>query len=67
MGGNVACMGQRNAYRIWVGKPEGKKPLGRPRRRQEDNIRMNLRDRMGAPEPVRALWRGDNTLSVSGN
>jgi hypothetical protein len=33
----------RNAYRILVRKPEGKKPLGRPRRRCEDNIRMDLR------------------------
>jgi hypothetical protein len=31
---------KRNAYRILVGKPEGKRPLGRPRRRWEDNIRM---------------------------
>jgi hypothetical protein len=29
-------------YRVLVGKPEGKKPLGRPRRRWEDNIRMDL-------------------------
>jgi hypothetical protein len=36
---------KRNAYRILVGKPEGKRPLGRPRCRWEDNIRMNLRDR----------------------
>jgi hypothetical protein len=35
---------KRNAYRILVGKPEGKRPLGRPRRRLEDNIRMNLRE-----------------------
>jgi hypothetical protein len=34
---------KRNAYRISVGKPEGKKPLGRPRYRWEDNIRMNLK------------------------
>jgi hypothetical protein len=33
----------RNAYRILVGKPEGKRLLGRPRRRWEDNIRMDLR------------------------
>jgi hypothetical protein len=32
----------RNAYRILVGKPEGKRPLGRPRRRWEDNIKMDL-------------------------
>jgi hypothetical protein len=31
-----------NAYRIFVGKPEGKRPLGRPRHRWEDNIKMDL-------------------------
>jgi hypothetical protein len=36
--------GMRNAYDILVGKPEGKRPLGRPRHRWEDNIRMNLRE-----------------------
>jgi hypothetical protein len=34
----------RNAYRILVGKPEGKRPLGRPRRRWVDNIKMYLRE-----------------------
>jgi hypothetical protein len=34
----------RNAYRIVVGKPEGKRPLGRPTRRWEDNIKMDLRE-----------------------
>jgi hypothetical protein len=33
-----------NAYRILVGKPEGKRPLGRPRRRWMDNIKMDLRE-----------------------
>jgi hypothetical protein len=33
---------KRNAYRILVGKPEGKRPLGRPIRRWVDNIKMNL-------------------------
>jgi hypothetical protein len=33
---------KRNAYRLLVGKPEGKRPLGRPRRRWGDNIRMDL-------------------------
>jgi hypothetical protein len=43
--GNVARMGEkRNVYRILVGKLQGKRPLGRPRRRWEDNITMNLRD-----------------------
>jgi hypothetical protein len=41
--GHVARMGEkRNAYRLLVGKPEGKRPLGRPRRRWVDNIRMDL-------------------------
>jgi hypothetical protein len=42
--GHVARMGEkRNASRILVGKPEGKRPLGRPRRRWVDNIKMDLR------------------------
>jgi hypothetical protein len=32
----------RDAYRVLVGRPEGKRPLGRPRRRWEDNIKMDL-------------------------
>jgi hypothetical protein len=41
--GYVAGMGEkRNAYRLLVGKPEGRRPLGRPRRRWLDNIRMDL-------------------------
>jgi hypothetical protein len=35
---------RRGAYRVLVGKPEGRRPLGRPRRRWEDNIKMNLRE-----------------------
>jgi hypothetical protein len=43
LAGHVARMGEkRNAYRLLVGKPEGKRPLGRPRRRWVDNIRLNL-------------------------
>jgi hypothetical protein len=34
----------RNSYRIFVGKPEGKRPLERPRNRWEDNITMDLRE-----------------------
>jgi hypothetical protein len=42
---HVACMGDmRKAYKILVGKPEGKRPLRSPRRRWEDNIRMGLRE-----------------------
>jgi hypothetical protein len=40
--GHVARMEMRNAYRLLVRKPEGKGPLGRPRRRWVDNIRMGL-------------------------
>jgi hypothetical protein len=43
--GYVARMGEgRNVYRVLVGKPEGKRPLGRPRRRWEDGIKMDLRE-----------------------
>jgi hypothetical protein len=40
--GHLACMETRNSYRVLVGKPEGKRPLGRPRCRWEDNIKMHL-------------------------
>jgi hypothetical protein len=43
--GHVVCMGaKRNTYRIVVRKPEGKKPLGRPRRSCEDNIETDFRE-----------------------
>jgi hypothetical protein len=42
--GHVERMGEeRKVYRVLAGKPEGKRPLGRPRRRWEDGIRMDLR------------------------
>jgi hypothetical protein len=45
LAGYVARMGAtRNAYRILVGKPKGKRPLRRPRRRWVDNIKMDLRE-----------------------
>jgi hypothetical protein len=41
--GHVARMGEeRKVYKVLVGKPEGKRPLGRPRHRWEDEIRMHL-------------------------
>jgi len=41
--GHVECMGEgRGVYRVLVGKPEGRRPLGRPRSRGEDSIRMDL-------------------------
>jgi len=43
--GHVARMGERRGvYRVLVGKPEGKRPLGRPRRRWEDNSKMDLQE-----------------------
>jgi hypothetical protein len=45
-------MEKRNAYGILEKNPEGRRPLGRPRRRWVDNIKTNLRDRMGM------VWTG---------
>jgi hypothetical protein len=49
--GHMACIEEgRGVYRVLVGRPEGKEPLGRPRRRWEDNIKLDLkgdRDRWG--------------------
>jgi hypothetical protein len=43
--GHVARMGEgRSVYRVLVGRPEGKRPLGKPRRRWEDNIKLDIRD-----------------------
>jgi len=43
--GHVARIGEgRGVHRVLVGKPEGKRQLGRPRRRWEDNIKMDLRE-----------------------
>jgi hypothetical protein len=43
--GHVARLGEeRGVFRVLVGKPEGKRPLGRPRRRWEDNIKMDIQE-----------------------
>jgi hypothetical protein len=43
--GHVARLGERRGVcRVLVGKPEGKKPLGRPRRRWEDNIKLDIQE-----------------------
>jgi hypothetical protein len=43
--GRVVRMGERRGvYRVLVGKPDGKRPLGRPRRRWEDNIKIDLQE-----------------------
>jgi hypothetical protein len=45
LAGHVARMGEvRNVYRVLMGKPEGERPLERPRRRLEDGIKMGLRE-----------------------
>jgi hypothetical protein len=44
----------RGVHRVLVGKPEGKRPLGRPRRRWEDNIKWDLREVRGGG--VRGNW-----------
>jgi len=62
--GHVACMGEeRGMYRVLVGKPEGRRPVGRPRRRWVVNIRMDLQevgcvymDRIGLAQD-RDRWR----------
>ena len=49
---------RRGVYRVLVGKPEGKRPLGRPRRRWEDNIKMDLQE-VGCE-----LWTGSSWLRI---
>jgi len=45
MGGACGAYGgSRSIYMVWVGKPEGKRPLGRPRHKWEDNIKMGLHE-----------------------
>jgi hypothetical protein len=52
--GHVACIGEeRGVHRVLVGKPEGKRPLGRPRRRWEENIKMDVQEVGGG----RGDWR----------
>jgi hypothetical protein len=46
MGGACRTNGKRNAYKLLVGKPEGKRPLGRPKHRWVDNIKMDLLGRV---------------------
>jgi hypothetical protein len=44
VGGTCGTHGGRGVYRVSVGRPESKRPLGRPRRRWEDNIKLDVRD-----------------------
>ena len=57
--GHVARMGEsRGVYRVLVGKPDGKRPLGRPRRRWEDNIKMYVK------EVGFGVWTGSSWLRI---
>jgi hypothetical protein len=59
LAGHVARMGEdRKVYKVLVGTPEGRRPLGRPRRRWEDGIRMDLRE-IGL-----GVWNGINWLRI---
>jgi len=46
---------RRGVYRVLVGKPEGKRPLGRPRRRRKDNRKMDLQE-VGCGEWIESSW-----------
>ena len=50
--------GKRSAYRVLMGKPDGKRPLGRQRRRWEDNIKMDLQE-VGC-----GVWNGSSWLRI---
>jgi hypothetical protein len=59
--GHVARMGEgRGVYRVLVGRPEGKRPLGIPRRRWEDSIKLDLRERSMGPAGFSWLRIGSN-------
>jgi hypothetical protein len=60
--GHVARVGEkRNVYKMLVGKPEGKRSLGRPRRRWVDNIKMDLREiRWGGMDWIYLVQDGDH-------
>jgi len=54
----------RGVHRVLVGKPEGKRPLGRPRRRWEDNIKMDLREVGGSGEWMKLAQDRDRWRSL---
>ena len=59
--GHVALMGNgKDVYRVLVGKPEGKRPLGRPGLRWEDNIKIDLQE-LGCGVWTRSSWLGLRT------
>ena len=64
--GDVARMGERRGvYRVLVGKPEGQRPLGRPRHRWEDNIKINLQEvRCGGMDWIELAWDRDRWRAI---
>jgi hypothetical protein len=63
--GHVACMGEgRVVYRVLVGRPEGKRPLGRPRHRWEDNNKIDLRE-IGI-DVVNWIWLAQDRVQWQG-
>jgi len=65
--GHVARMGERGGvYRVWVGKPEGKRPLGRPRLRWEDNIKLDLQEvGCGCMDWIELAWDRDRWRALA--
>jgi len=62
---HVARVGEeRDVYRVLVGKPEGKRPLWRPRRRWEYNIKMDLREVGGAGDWLELAQNRDRWRTV---
>jgi hypothetical protein len=56
---------ERKVYKVLVGKPEGKRPLGRPRRRWEDGIRMDLKEiGLGCEDWIRPSQDSDRWRAV---
>jgi hypothetical protein len=65
MGRACSTNGGRNAYRILVGNPDGKRPLGRPRHRWVNNIKMDLREiGWDGMDWIGLIWLGIGTSGV---
>jgi hypothetical protein len=65
--GHVARLGEeRSVYRVLVGKPEGKRPLGRPKCRWEDNINMDLQEvGCGGMDWIGLVWDKDRWRAIA--